>query len=266
MRLFLFIFFSLFSTLSFAQDPDLEQFYPYNNLFKITRVKKLLYNNHEVDLMNSTTQYDTLGREINYFESPNLISFVYNQVGDTLIRKGYGYKQNKEEYLNTVEKYVFNKKRQIVSYFACRRKTEGRTASLYKKLVYDNSGKVISIFHYKTSNYPFSFSTDFPINLSLYKLMEIEKYYYKTSGKLLYKESKEFEENPDKEKVKITYTYTDSSIVIQQFVLNRNGRRIKSETNNISEFVKNNIGLYIRKYDLTNSKRKLSESYEYEFH
>ena len=164
-----------------AQRFELDRYYLVDPIKQKNKVRTLTYTNASFSHLNSVYEYDTLGRQILwYYINGDTKHFTkYLSKKDTIIEVEYSTKDGVEKSPRQISKYVYNKKGLISFYASCRKssvakKTEADFISFY----YDKSSQLTSVLCYSTYNYPFALNVSFPIIDTLFKLTNVESFYY----------------------------------------------------------------------------------------
>src|SRR6266700_1007993 len=202
---------SLIYLYSFAQENELDKYYPPQKVIQKNGVKR------QIDTVGkgSVTEFDRLGRVIKFYSPENDTTVItYSYKNDTLIASGYlaGHKYNTR--LAKAEKYVYNKKGQIIFYASLENDyLYGSTRNIFvSRFYYDNTRKLISIHELANNKYPCLLQEDFPVIDSLLRLINVFAYVYNKAGKPVTKQ----EMLGDKE-----YRYTD------RFLYDKSGKLVK---------------------------------------
>ncbi|TMI90321.1 MAG: hypothetical protein E6H08_15215 [Bacteroidetes bacterium] len=175
---------------AFAQIVEFDHYYLVDTIIQKNKIKTSNYTNASFPHLNSIYEYDTLGREILWYyingDTKNYTKYLNNK--DTLIEVKYSIKDNGEEYPYQIHKYVYNKEGHISFYASCRQSSfAGKSEADFANFYYDKSNKITAVLYYSTYNYPFEVNKDFPIVERLFKLINVENFYYNNFSQLIAK-------------------------------------------------------------------------------
>lgn len=270
MRLTGILFLIVISTNVFSQDQSVTRYYPSDKILQKNKVSKLFATSSLFHNINYEDEYDTIGRPIKYSSNNgNLLRIVeYQKVNDTLIESNYSLEKTKNKKLYAIQKYVYNNNGLITFYIGFRNwhKENPFTRTNIEKIRYNPFGKIESIDFYEAKNYPYKLDYNIPIVDTFFKLIEYNYYFYNSSNLLDHIDKILLPKTINESIYRLSYEYTDSSIIERSWALKLNGELNDSvESYGAIETVKSENGLIKCHYSLFNEKRSLLWSYEYKY-
>lgn len=170
----------------YTKEPFYNKYYPENKTFKRNRIKYVIDSSEFILPSKFNVKlYDTLGRligdinrSIDSFNTP----YIYSKTGDTTFRLKYNADRTQ---LLCFERFVQNKKGQVVSYLDCCNyyfKNDNYYVG-YEEFYYDEKGRLKTKLSYFKEDYPGKVSHTINIKRTDLQLNDVIYYSYKTLKK-----------------------------------------------------------------------------------
>ena len=174
----------------FSQIKELDKYYAVDKTIKQNRVKGSISSWLNMSFFSDSkmkTEYDSLGRDTLWYDvtstSKSYTRFI--QEKDTLFKIS-DLSEGIDRWPYEFEKLVYNNRGAVVFYASCRQSTPRRKVEAdLTRFFYDHVGRLSSVHHYSTVDYPFPISMNFPVIDSLFSLSNIKNYYYNKSSQLI---------------------------------------------------------------------------------
>ncbi len=175
---------------AFSQNFELDRYYLVDTIMQKNKVKTSTYKDASFTHLNTVSEYDSLGREILWYytngDTKNFSKYLVHK--DTIIQVQYSTKGGIEKSPRQINKYVYNRKGFITFYASCRESSIGKkTEADFVTFDYEKSNKLASVLYYSTYNYPFAVNVNFPIVDTLFKLTNVESFFYNNLSQIIAK-------------------------------------------------------------------------------